>query len=294
MIPINNRIKLFFNRIFESLFLENFFIACCAAALVLATFIINDLPVKLTTYSVFLFSSTFLVYNFHYLSFKIVFSTPKALINSALKIQMKTSLKIFLPISIGVSVILFFYLNFISCLLIFLLGAFAVAYSIPIIKWQNTRLKLREISIVKTPLIALVWGITTGLIPILEQNIRIDFSFGLMQVLCRSLFIFALCIPFEMRDLEKDKKSGIGTIAVIYGIKNSKIAGLFIGICAIIIHHLMPLSFLTMLSLDLAATTAMIWIVMQNVFDGKYFYKIFVDGTMLLLFILLLTAKAIS
>ena len=266
MIPINNRVKLYFNRIIESLFLENFFIACCAAALVFATFIINDLSVKLTTYAVFLFSSTFLVYNFHYLSFKIDFSSTKALINSVLKVQIKTSLKVFLPISIGVSIILFFYLNIITCLLIVLLGAFAFAYSIPIVKWQNTRLKLREISIVKTPLIALVWGITTGLIPILEQNNHIDFSFGLMQVLSRSLFIFALCIPFEMRDLEKDKKSGVGTIAVIYGIKNSKIAGLLIGICAIIIHHLMPIPFLLMLSLDLAATTAITWIVMQNVF----------------------------
>ncbi len=294
MIPINNKVQLYFNRIFECLFLENFFIACCATVMVFATFIINDLPVKLTPYSVFLFSSTFLVYNFHYLSFNIDFSSIKALVNSVFKVQIRTSLKVFLPISIGVSIIFFFYLNSISCLFILLLGSFAIAYSIPIVKWQNTRLRLREISIVKTPLIALVWGITTAFIPILEQNIRLDVSFGLMQVLCRSLFIFALCIPFEMRDLEKDKISGIGTIAVIYGMKNSKIAGLLIGICAIIIHHLMPVSFLTMLSLDLAITMAMIWIIFQNIFDGKYFYKIFVDGTMLLLFLLLLTAKAIS
>ena len=294
MIPINNKVQLYFTRILDCLFFENFFIACCALCMVLNTLLINNLPVSLSPYTIFLVFSSFLVYYLHDLSFKLDFSSTKQFFYSVTKLQLKTSLKIILTLSLGFSLIFFFFLSNKIRLLILLLGLISLAYSFPFVKRKNNWLKLREIPILKTPLIALVWSITTSLIPLLEQNIRLSFSFFVLQVLSRSLFIFALCIPFEMRDLDADKKSGVRTLAVIYGIKNTQITGITIVFCEIIIHHLMQLSVPTVLSLDIASLIAMLWIINQKKFDSKYFYKAYVDGTMVFLFLLLLIATDIS
>ena len=255
--------------------------------MVFTTFLMNDLPLRLTPFTVFITIATFLLYNFHRFSFNLNFDGINEFIISLKKILIGPAEKSLLFI---VTVTLTFSTYLLSLNVFpFLLPLIAVAlcYSIPIIKSKNARISLRQVPSVKTPVIALVWGLSTTLIPLAEQNTDLLNSFVFLQVISRSLFIFALCIPFEIRDIEIDKINNVRTLPVIYGIKSSKKLGAMIVITEIFIHHLMPvISTLSVLSLDLSSLIALLWIFNKNKKTGIYYYKVLVDGTMMIRFLL--------
>jgi len=176
-------------------------------------------------------------------------------------------------------------------LYIFPLAVLALSYSIPVIKSGRKRLRLLEFYSAKTPTLALVWALTTTLIPLVEQNISISSTFVWLQVISRSLFIFALCIPFEIRDMEKDRQSNVRTLPVIYGKNATKAIGIALVIIELITHHFMnSISLPLIVGLDLSSIVAMILILKQNKSNGPYYYKLFVDGTMLVRFLFLMIA----
>jgi 4-hydroxybenzoate polyprenyltransferase len=85
---------------------------------------------------------------------------------------------------------------------------------------------LRNEPIIKPLIVAVVWAISTHLVPLVlfwEWEWTAGFA-------SRILFIFALTMPFEIRDLEHDRRE-LGTIPQIFGIQTTKwIATLCLGI----------------------------------------------------------------
>jgi 4-hydroxybenzoate polyprenyltransferase len=82
---------------------------------------------------------------------------------------------------------------------------------------------LRNVSGLKIGIIATVWSIVTVVFPLAHLNA----AFGeteLLLFLQRFLFIMALALPFEIRDLKNDALS-LGTIPQRIGIKNTKVLG---------------------------------------------------------------------
>jgi len=108
-----------------------------------------------------------------------------------------------------------------------LLGAgLTVFYALPLFGWRS----LRAMPVIKPIIVAVVWTIATYLVP-LQRFWEWDMIIGLVG---RMLFIFALTMPFEIRDLNFDD-SKLGTIPQLYGVVGTKwigsacilIAGLF-------------------------------------------------------------------
>ena len=281
----------YLKRFFNAFIFGNIFIALCATGMIFSTFILNGLPIIITPFTVFITMATYLFYNFHHFSFELDFYNFKKFKFSTDGILIEPVKKVFFIIAfialIGSTFFLF------QCLYYFLfpLALIAFAYSVPFIKINNRKIRLSEIPMVKTPVIALVWGFSTTIIPLAEQNICLTNSFVLLQIISRILFMFALCIPFEIRDLEKDKNRNVRTLPVIYGIKITQIVGILIVFLEIITHHLMPLiSASLIIALDISSLVALAWIIKNKNSTGKYFYKFLVDGTMLLRFIFLFIA----
>ncbi len=107
-------------------------------------------------------------------------------------------------------------------------------YVFPIAKFS-----LRERARMKLFLIAISWAGITVLFP-LVQNYLILRNIDYITFLQRFLFVFAITIPFDIRDLKYDKPS-LNTIPQVIGIKKSKylaIAILFIFILLEIFKHL--------------------------------------------------------
>lgn len=85
-------------------------------------------------------------------------------------------------------------------------------------------LQLRNIAGIKIFLVAAVWSSVTVLLPLTEMKSEIQgdewITFGQ-----RFLFIFAIAIPFEIRDMNLDTRN-MRTIPHCLGIRNSKILGI--------------------------------------------------------------------
>lgn len=98
------------------------------------------------------------------------------------------------------------------------LGVFAFSYFLPVLPFKNKK-RIRDFGWLKIAVLALVWTTATAILPILywQKNIA-DYPF---EVILRLLFIFALCVLFDIRDMQKDLENNISTLPNKVGIRNS-------------------------------------------------------------------------
>ena len=117
----------------------------------------------------------------------------------------------------------FLELNNTTKLLVLFLGAVTFFYEIPFERIAS----LRKVRGLKIYIIALVWAMTTVLLPLVEADVQLESSifFELVQ---RFIFILVLMLPFEIRDLNNDDLR-LSTIPQKIGITTSKRLG-FLGL----------------------------------------------------------------
>ena len=105
-------------------------------------------------------------------------------------------------------------------LLLFPLAALTFFYSVPLLGRTN----LRSVPGLKLILIATVWAVVTVFLPVIQYEIQ--FSKDLVIIFIqRVLFIAAITLPFDIRDLTFDTAS-LKTIPQVYGIQKTKKIGL--------------------------------------------------------------------
>ncbi len=95
--------------------------------------------------------------------------------------------------------------------------ALVILYILPL---QNG-LSLRQVPFLKIFIIASTWVWVTGYLPIWINGEGMDYSEWLF-LMHRFLFIFAITIPFDIRDVYTDQVSHIQTLPSYYGIERSK------------------------------------------------------------------------
>ncbi len=93
-------------------------------------------------------------------------------------------------------------------LMLFLPGLVSILYVLPLFSKGK---RLRDFNFIKIFLIAIIWGLIIGLIPYFEVVKKIDFS-AFLIFSQSTLFIFAITLPFDVRDLEVDNDLNVSTI----------------------------------------------------------------------------------
>ena len=97
-------------------------------------------------------------------------------------------------------------------------GILAVGYTMPALRWQNKK-RLRDYGILKILVLTGVWTIVTAIIPILEHGDTVTkYPF---EILMRFVFLFVLCILFDIRDIHKDVNNKLITLPTRIGIQKS-------------------------------------------------------------------------
>jgi 4-hydroxybenzoate polyprenyltransferase len=283
--------KLFCNAL-DFLLFSNIFMSLCAVAQALVTFrLIDSKPV----YSVvgLLFTSTLGIYNF-----SILLSKPKHPERSPYKrvrwfFAHYRLMVTFTMISLLSLIPLFFLLSMESRILLIFLSVLSFCYSLPIFTVGEQKFGLRNIPGLKTFLIALVWTMSCVLLPVLEaQDLHLaDISMRdiTLMIAKRFLLIFALAIPFDIRDLFSDRQAGLKTIPVAWGEKN---AYLF---CQVLLAGYIVLLFLFRnngFSLDFfgLTTTAILmgWLIFKSKWEkDEYYYFFYMDGVLILQYVIL-------
>ena len=115
----------------------------------------------------------------------------------------------------------FFQLQQNSQILFVFLGLITFFYAIPM--GVKTPKNLRSIRGVKIYIIAVVWAMTTVVLPVLESKLALNMNHWIL-VVQRTFIVIVLMLPFEIRDLDEDQVH-LSTIPQKIGIKNTKIIG---------------------------------------------------------------------
>jgi hypothetical protein len=106
----------------------------------------------------------------------------------------------------------------------------SLAYGLPILRFKSTWIRMREVPGLKIFFIAFVWAIVTEGFP----NLLANHDFGLLAFLERFLFVLAITIPFDIRDLKFDRIE-MSTIPQYFGVKRAKNFGIVCLVAAEII-----------------------------------------------------------
>lgn len=279
--------------IFDFLLFSNVFMALCAVAQGLVTFyLIDSKPIP--SVLCLLFTSTLGIYNF-----SIFIGRPKQLDKMASPRQKWyfTHPRLMVTLAI-VSILslapLFFLITMESKILLTFLAVISFCYSLPLFTLGDNKFGLRNIPGLKQFLITLVWTMSSVLLPVMESLHQHFTTISLRDITIllakRFLFIGALTMPFDIRDIFNDYKLGLKTIPVIYGEKK---AYLF---CQIVLAGYIVLLFLfrnngfnsEFFALTITAILAG-WLIFHSTIEkNDYYYFFWVDGVLILQYFLLL------
>ncbi|RZK43515.1 MAG: hypothetical protein EOO90_02835 [Pedobacter sp.] len=276
----------------DFLLFSNLFIAFCAVAQGLVTYYLLKLPPDTSVLS-FVFFSTLLVYNL-----SMLLSKPKEPKKSPFKRvrwifshhRLIISITLIAALCIIPSALL--YLSLEAKLLMGFVGIIAIAYNVPFLSINQKKIGLRNLPGIKLFLIAFVWSVSCVLLPIVELENKYGISVPLgetvLLVAKRFLFICAITIPFDIRDLFQDKLYELKTIPVMLGEKKAWI------FCQALLatYLLLLILFTKTVNLEVIGMTLTViitgWLIFKsNLKKNEYYYFLFLDGTMILQWLIL-------
>lgn len=192
--------------------------AFCAMGLCMATErLVNDIPIPwFNKLDMLVFGCTLIVYNLHKaVRTRSSFPTgSQGAISYQRQKYVLMSLVGFCIASTSVRA-LFSERMLMACAI---LGFISFAYSMPLLPFK-TKKRLRDFGWLKILSLASVWTIVTSVLPMIYWQRQIAaFPF---EIIIRFLFIFSLCIIFDLRDVKDDSARNIHTFPQIVGINNS-------------------------------------------------------------------------
>lgn len=173
--------------------------------------------------------------------------------------------------------ILALYMGSGQVMLVACLGLLALAYLLPLL---STRGGLRSLGLLKVPLVGVVWAGTCAGLPALEASA----SPGTAALLLveRFLFITAITLPFEVRDLRVDRRAGLETLAHRFGVRAIRRWSVpFLGLSLLVCAHSVAAD-PRHLSLLLAHGVAC-WVTLTATPATRWRFDLGLDGTILLL-----------
>lgn len=88
-----------------------------------------------------------------------------------------------------------------------ILGVFAFSYFLPSLP---RRRRLRDYGIAKITVLTAVWTVATAILPMMYSSVPIQ-KYP-VELLIRFVFVFALCVLFDIRDMETDGSRNIQTL----------------------------------------------------------------------------------
>lgn len=220
---MKDSLKSFFIGLKNALFYSNSYIALCALASVLQTLLILDLEYKTSAaFAGLVFFATVFIYAAHRLVSLAKLETPDYIERFKIINANQKRILTFALVAMLAGAICFFQLQFYTQLALLLPAGLSLAYVLPFIGQSKKR--LRDLNFIKIALIALVWAYVTVLLPLIEWKVALTFEHLLIYTE-RCLFIFAITLPFDIRDWAIDKKQGVLTIPAIIGVPYTKIVG---------------------------------------------------------------------
>ena len=283
MLLDNNR------RFLDTLLFSNVFIACCAVAQGGLTYLLLSIPIDYTVL-VILGCSTLALYNFSMILAKPQHPETSPYRRVRWVFKHEQSLWIWTGVALVVVFVFGLRLHLPSFVLLGVMGAMGLAYNMPIIRVAGGRRRtgLRQITGLKLFYIGLVWVMSSVMLPVAEAY-HDEFHIVWPQVVELMgwvfLFVVAITIPFDIRDIYQDRYYGLKTIPVLFG--ERKALALSAALLTLQLGWVWISSYPLdiRLALGIASLLCLLAIVFPPAKKNEYYYFLLLDGTMLLQFV---------
>lgn len=264
---------------------SNIFIALAAAGLTFQTQIELGLDLSLKPYLFLVFFATLFDYNLHRLNTMVFY--PESLKENKYKwLRENKSLFLFIVfISVSGFILSLLFAKKEVLLMLIPFAGLTLFYTVPFYKTKGRTYKLRDLPYLKIFLISGIWAGITTLLPLAETDVDMSSIEMLNIFIIRFLFIFALSIPFDIRDSETDFRNGLLTFAHI-GKGNTGLSIACILIC--LMSLIAFVKYMNLAELHLATAYFISGIISLIILKSKrlqskpFYHHGFVDGAILI------------
>ena len=272
----------------DLLFYGNFWIAACAAAMVLQSQLFFTRQLTFDPLVCLVFFATLFLYAIHR---TIGLQKVEKFTNKGryfVIARFKNHIQFYAIVGALGAAIGFFFVSWKVQLALIIPALISLGYVLPFLSGKR---RLRDLNHIKIYLVAIVWAWITVVLPALEYRIidvTITYKSLIFMALERVLFIFAITIPFDVRDLKIDEHTGVKTLPAQLGASRAKglaIAALLLMLVLVFnnpFYATLPLGLL----LSAIITAIIVWF--SDRVSHDYYFTGAVDGMMLLQFILIL------
>ncbi|MGE0562425.1 MAG: hypothetical protein AB7O47_11445 [Flavobacteriales bacterium] len=169
------------------------------------------------------------------------------------------------------------------------LALFSILYVIPVLSKKKA---IRDLPFAKIFVISIVWSVVMVAIPVVNYSgfEGLTQSSSLILLFEQFIFILAITLPFDVRDLRYDMESNIQTIPLYIGIKNTITLSHGLLVLVFVLKWI-QYAYLEQLSLpQLIATGITIFlsgfiIAFTSLRRSELFFSGFVDGTMIIMYL---------
>lgn len=193
-------------KVFDFIVFTSLFIAVCAVLMVYQTTFLFNLPLS-TRLIGFVFFGSVCSYNFHW------FLTPPNVKQPSEKVRWNINYKYLHLVLFIIGLIasaIFTFLLLRHWVWLILTAFLTFMYSAPKLSFPIF-INLRKIAIGKTIFLAFAWAHITSLLPIVIESPYLTAG-EIWYVINRFFYLYAICIVFDRRDVEEDRKAGIKSL----------------------------------------------------------------------------------
>lgn len=170
-------------------------------------------------------------------------------------------------------------------------AAISIGYALPVLPWRGQWYRLRDVPRIKILLIALVVTAITLYLPLSTQwwftfDFYIGLPYWLAYTIQRVLFLLAITIPFDVRDLSADARAGLKTMPTVLGaqraLRLAKRLAIASAVFAILPYLLIPMHETLVPMVGLLGGSVCAWLVAHgtNAKRSEFYFAWVVEGTM--------------
>lgn len=264
---------------FQTFIYGAIFISLCTVGLCMETSLLLGLPFNSLPFYLLVFSATLGQYNIHYYIKKDANPDSDRFFWSISHKKVHLILNI-----IGAVGLLFglFHLKSKHLMVLGIIALITLLYSFPLLPFKKKK-RLKDFGLLKILTLSYVWTLITVWFPVVTLT-RITPGFELVFAQ-RFVFMFVLCLAFDIRDMASDGRHGIRTVPVTIGSRRSYLlmyAGLVLFLALSIFHFRYTGKFMMFNGMLVSALATYFTIEFAKVRSSDLFYLACVDGMMLL------------
>lgn len=165
------------------------------------------------------------------------------------------------------------------------MGGLSIFYVLPIIPFYKNSPSLRDIPYLKIIVISITWSIAIVWLPIIDTQFYFGMNpiillLGIIQVF---LFVFAITLPFDVRDISFDKLTNLKTIPRLIGSKKTVFFSEILLVLSIVTLHFLPIG-KYIYPMILGHIITMLIIAFTTEKRNEIFYAGLVEGTVIFLY----------